>query len=60
MKEEVIAFGEEGCTEVGWLKEELGSNRLWRVRMVRSWKEELGRSRFWRGKKEGRNKEVRS
>ena len=25
MKEEVIAFGEEGCTEVGWLKEELGS-----------------------------------
>lgn len=25
MKEEVVAFGEEGCTEVGWLKEELGS-----------------------------------
>ena len=41
MKEEGVAFGEEGCTEVGWLKEELGSNRLWRVRMVRSWKEEL-------------------
>ena len=42
MKEEVIAFGEEGCLEVG----------------RRNY--EGGRSRPWRGKKEGRNKEVRS
>ena len=42
MKEEVVAFGEEGCTEVGWLKEELGSNRLWRGRMYGSWMVEGG------------------
>ena len=50
MKEEVIAFGEGGCLEVGRRNYEGGSSRLWRVRMYGSWMVEGGimKYRLWR------------